>query len=229
MDYYLADNPLTTDPNDFRGVVITNGTKTRADIVASILKDNNRLSEADILAVFHAEKNIVCEFMEEGYGVKTELFYVSPNMRGVFHNIQETFNPEKHELRLKFTSSKVLREAIKRITLRKVAANNPSPQISLVEDVVSGTNNEKLTPGKSARIFGDKLTFDHQDVEQGVFLINKAGKVARVNEYIDKGSKRIYVGLPDILVTGTYTLQVKAKTQGGEVRTGQLDTLLAVE
>ncbi|MEQ9439762.1 MAG: DNA-binding domain-containing protein [Cyclobacteriaceae bacterium] len=228
MDYYLADNPLTPDPNDFRGVVVTKGTKTRADIVAGIVKDNAGLSESELLAAFQTEKKVICEFVEEGYSINTELFSLGPNMRGVFHNIRETYNPEKHELRLSFLPSKVLREAVKRIVLRKVAANNTGPKIAVVEDVVSGTNNEVITPGKSARIFGDKLSFNAQDEEQGVFFLNEKGDSIRVNEYIDQGSKRIFIGMPDTLVVGNYTLEVRAKTRAGELRSGQLDTLLVV-
>lgn len=228
MDYYLADNPLTSDPNDYRGVVVTQGTRTRADIVKAIADDNVGLSESELLAVFKAEEKIVSKFVEEGYSINTDLFSLSPSMRGVFHDIREVYDAEKHELRLNFVPGKALREVVRRIGLRKVAPNKNQPLISVVEDVVSGTNNERITPAKAVRIFGNKLAFDAQDAEQGVFFVNDKSKAIRASEYIEQGGKKIYAGVPDALIAGNYTLQVRTKTQGGEVRTGQLDTPLAV-
>lgn len=228
MDYYLTDNALTPDPNDFRAVVVTKGTKDRADIIAGIVKDNVGLSGSELLAVFEAEKKVVCEFLEEGYSINTDLFSLAPSMRGVFHDIRETFTPEKHELRLNFSPGKALREGVKRIGLRKVATNKSIPQLSVVEDVVSSTTNERITPGKSVRIFGSKLTFDAQDTTQGVFFVNDKGTATRADEYIALGSKRVFVGVPDTLAAGNYTLRVTAKTKAGEARTGHLDIPLAV-
>jgi len=102
------------------------------------------------------------------------------------------------------------------------------PQVTLVEDVVSGTNNKQITPGRSVRIFGNKLALDAQDTEQGVFFISDKNKATRAIEYIELGGKRIYAGVPDGLTPGDYTLQVRTKTQAGETRRGQLSTSLVV-
>jgi len=228
MDYYLVDNPLTPDPTDFRGVALTRGSKTRDDIVKAIAQDNVGISESELKAVFEAEKKIVSQFAEEGFSISTELYSLSPKIRGVFNDIRETYTPGKHELRFNFTPSKILREVAQRVILRKIAPVVNEPQITVVEDVVSSTNNERITPGKSVRIFGNKLAFDAQDTEQGVFFINDKNKATRATEYIELGGKRIYAGVPDGLTAGDYTLQVRTKTQAGETRSGQLSAPLVV-
>ncbi len=229
MDYYLVDNSLTPDPTDSRAVVISKGTKTRADIIEGIVNDNVGLSGSELLAVFEAEKKVVSEFVEAGYSINTELFAMSASMRGVFHDVRETYTPGKHRLHLNFLPGKTLTEALKRVVLRKVTPNKNVPLLSVIEDVVSGTTNEQITPGKAVRIFGDKLTFDATDATQGVFLVDEKGKATRANEYIELSKKKIYAGMPDTLKAGNYTLQVVTKTKAGEARVGRLDYLLAVD
>lgn len=228
MDYYLTDNPLTPNPTDLRAVLLTKGTKTQQDIIKGIVKANVGLSESELLAVFEAEKKVIGEFLEDGYSINTDLFTMSPSMRGVFYDVRETYTEGRHKLRLNMLPGGTLREALKRIVLRKVAPSNTAPLLSALEDVSSNTTNEQLTPGKAVRIFGDKLGFDVQDPTQGVFFINERGQAVRADEYIDASPKKIYASVPGSLKVGNYTLQVITKTKGGSARTGQLDYPLAV-
>ena len=228
MDYYLTDNPLTPNPTDLRAVLLTQGTKTQQDIIRGIVKANVGLSESELLAVFEAEKKVVGEFLEDGYSINTDLFSMSPSMRGVFYDVRETYTEGKHKLNLNMLPGGTLREALKRIVLRKVAPSNTAPLLSALEDVSSDTTNEQLTPGKAVRIFGDKLSFDPQDPTQGVFFTNEQGKSVRADEYIEASPKKIYASVPDRLKAGNYSLQVITKTKSGTMRTGQLDFPLAV-
>jgi len=227
MDYYLADNPLTPNPKDFRGVLLTKGTKNMDDVVKGVADDNVGISESELLAVFRAERKVISQFLAEGYTVNTELFSLSPSLRGVFEDIRETYNPEKHKLHLNFMPSKALREVMNRIALRKIS-QSPLPVLTVVEDVISQTTNQLITPGKVVRVFGDKLNFDPQDTEQGLFFINSLGQAVRSQEYIELSSKKIYAGVPDGLKTDSYNLQLTTKTKAGELRSGKLPAVLSV-
>jgi len=88
--------------------------------VKAIAQDNVGISESGLKAVFEAEKKIVGQFAEEGYSISTELYSLSPKIRGVFNDIRENFTPGKHELRFNFTPSKILREIAQRVILRKI-------------------------------------------------------------------------------------------------------------
>ncbi len=171
IPYYLVDNALTENPNDFRGVLGLKGVKTELDIVVRILKNNVGISEAEILAVLKQEQSAIKEFLEDGYKVDAGLFAIKPTMKGVFDSAKEIFTDEKHALRFRIAPRKALKAILKNISLVKVVNGGVRPVITVFEDMISKTNDDTITPGKTAKLFGDKLKFDVEDVEQGIFFI----------------------------------------------------------
>ncbi len=228
IPYYLVDNPLTPDPKDFRANLQLNDTKKRQDIVNRILSKNVGLAESELLAVFEEERRAIEEFLAEGYKVDTGLLTIKPTMKGVFNSANESFTPGKHELRIKIHARNTLQEVLKRISVVKVVNSVSLPVLTIFEDMISQTNNETITKGKTAKVYGDKLKFDATDTEQGVFFVKADDTVTRVNEYIEVGNKKLIFNIPDTLTKGDYTLEVKTKTSAGEVRTGTLQEDLSV-
>ena len=228
IPYYLLDNPLTDDPKDFRARLQLKGTKKRIDIVKRIMIKNSGLAESELIAVFDEERRAIEEFLEDGYSVDTGLVLIKPGVRGVFNSATEYFTPGKHELKINVSARKALKEVLKRITLVKVVNGISVPVITVFEDMISQTNNESITPGKSAKIFGDKLKFDAADAEQGIFFIKEDETETRVEEYTEVGNKKIIFNIPQGLTAGNYTLQVNGKTSAGELRVGELQAVLKV-
>ena len=228
IPYYLVDNPLTPDPKDFRARLQLKGRMKRSDIVKRIMSKNSGLAESELLAVFDEESRVIQELLGEGYSVDTGLVLIKPGVKGVFNGATETFTPGKHELKMNVSALKALKEVVRRITLVKVVSGISVPVVTVFEDLISQTNNETITPGKSAKIFGDKLKFDAADAEQGIFFIKEDDTETRVEEYTEVGNKKIIFNVPQGLSAGNYILQVNGKTTAGEVRVGELQGVLNV-
>lgn len=228
IPYYLVDNPLTPDPKDFRAQLQLKGRMKRSDIVKRIMSKNSGLAESELLAVFDEEKRVIEELLEDGYSVDTGLVLIKPGVKGVFHGATETFTPGKHELKINASPRNALKEVLRRITLVKIVNGISVPVITVFEDLISETNNDTITPGKSAKIFGDKLRFDKADADQGILFIKEDETKTRVEEYTEVGNKKIIFNIPQGLSAGNYTLQVNGKTTSGELRVGELQAVLKV-
>jgi hypothetical protein len=221
LPYYLVDNPLTPDPNDFRAELELQGCKYLKDIVDRILKNNVGISESELLAVLDQEQKAIKEFLENGYKVDTGMVVIRPTIKGVFHSATEVFTKGKHELRIRITPKSALKAVLDKLTLVKVVGSKATPVIVAFDDMISKTRNSTVTPGKTAKIFGDKLKFDGEDTEQGIFFINNKGVATRVAEYVETGIKKLIFNIPQGLPKGNYTLEVRTKTSAGGLRTSE--------
>jgi hypothetical protein len=217
LPYYLVDNPLTPDPNDFRGELELQGCKNLKDIVDRILKNNVGISESELLAVLDQEQKAIKEFLENGYKVDTGLLTIRPTIKGVFHTATEVFTKGKHELKVRISPKSTLKAVVDKLNLVKVVGSKATPVVVAFDDMISKTRNSTVTPGKTAKIFGDKLKFDGEDNEQGIFFINNKGAATRVAEYVETGNKKLIFNIPQALPKGSYTLEVRTKTSAGDL------------
>ena len=225
IPYFLVDNPLTPDPTDFRARLLLKGKKTRADILKRIMIKNSGLAESELKAVFDEEARAIAEFLEDGYSVDTGLVLIQPGVKGVFHSANEVFTPGKHELKINTRPLSALKEVLNRISLVKIVGVVNVPVITIIEDLKSQTKNDTMTPGKLAKIYGDKMKFDAEDAEQGIFFVKEDETETRVDEYGEIGNKKIIFNIPQGLAKGKYTLVIIGKTSAGELREGTFKTI----
>jgi hypothetical protein len=172
LEYVLEENLLTEAPDDFRAQVVNVKSHTQSDIVDRILRIGAGLTRSDIMSVLEAEKQVVCEMVEEGDAVTTELFNAFPSMPGVYVGVTDSYDHSRHNVKVNLHTGTALRDAATRIKPKKVSGGIATIAIIAVTDVKTGSINHLITPGRNLRITGQKLK---QAGEQaGVYFINQA-------------------------------------------------------
>ena len=106
------------------------------------------------------------------------------------------------------------------------------PVVTSVEDILSGTFNQLLTPNSQLDIRGTNLTFDNTKSEQGVYLIPTAagGEVVKFGKGVKPKGTQVVLSVPTGLVSGTtYQIEIRTYPHGAkELRIGRYTPILTV-
>lgn len=231
MKYYLVDNPITPDPTDWRAVTQHDKAYTTDDIIEMIDHRKVGLSRSQIEAVLEEYGVALAFVLARGGKVLTPLFNVTPTVAGVFTDKQDRFEWGRHGVNIKVQAGTLLQKVANQITPEKVSNSKPAPVISAFFDKGSQTTDERLTPGKIARITGLQLKFDETDPKQGIFFIQRSNKKETqvpVAEVLDNTGGTLTFQVPTTLPLGDYTLEVRSTMKGSELRRGQYQDTLTV-
>ena len=233
IQYYLVENHLTPDPNDYNGVVQPLGTLSEEDIIREIIADGSvKLSAGDLhlaLETFHRK---VQSRVTDGFNVVTPHVQYRSVMTGTFRGKDDGFDASRHAIGTVAVAGKAWATAYKGGSLKKVEAPGRTPLIEVVSDYGSNTRDAHLTPGNVVRVLGQRLKiYDMADVQQGVFLVPDGGGAAvRVTEVFVNMPKELMFRVPPTLPAGSWSLEVRTVLPGSEgrgVRTGVTDQPLA--
>lgn len=231
MKYYLIDNPITPDPNDMRAVTVHNKTYTMNDILEMIDYRKVGLSRSQIEAVLREYGAALAFILTQGDKILTPLFNITPTVSGVFTDRHDRFDRNRHGINLKAKAGVEIQKVADLIVPEKITGNKPAPLIDSFFDKGSQTTDERLTPGKMARMNGLNLKFDETDPQQGIFLIQRDTKKETqvpVGDVLDNTGGTLTFQVPDKLPKGTYTVEVRSTMKGKTLRTGQYQDILAV-
>jgi hypothetical protein len=95
------------------------------------------------------------------------------------------------------------------------------------KDVTSDTLDESVTPGGAAVLTGSRLKYDTSDPAQGIFFVPANGTASKVSTIVTMQPFRIVFMVPQGLVTGEYTLEVRAILKGTkDLKKGVLKDIL---
>ncbi len=228
VKFSLIENKLTPDPNDYRARVHPENTLTVEDIINTMTGHGSTVTKAESLAVIEEYNRAIFEALSKGHNVQMPEFTIGISIRGVFNSKKETFNGSKHKVELKMNPKGKLKEAIKTITLQKVKAPDNGPLLEMLKDLMSGTENELLTPGGIAHIEGQDMKFDASDPAQGIFLM-AGDKTETKVETIARNMPSELIFMVPALAPGTYDLELRSIAHKGKtLRTGELAPTLTV-
>ena len=231
MKYHLVDNPITKDPTDWRAVTQHDETYTTEDIIKMIDHRKVGLSRSQIEAVFEEYGVALAFILARGGKVLTPLFNITPTVAGVFTDKQDRFERGRHGINIKVQAGTLLQKVADQITPEKVSSSKPAPVIDTFFDKGSQTTDERLTPGKMARITGLQLKFDETDPQQGIFFIQRDTKKETkvpVEDVLDNIGGTLTFQVPDKLPKGAYTVAVRSTMKGTTLRAGQYQDTLTV-
>jgi hypothetical protein len=231
LPYYLVDNPMTPDPTDRRAVVQVGKSYTIADIIDQMISRGSTVTKAEALSVFEELGLAIENILKEGNSIKTDLFRITPTISGVFTSNEDSFDPERHEVRLRINPGLRLRETENKISVERTNGIRPQPTPIHFDDYGSETQDDLATAGKTGRITGSLLKFDENDPLQGVFFINIAnGNVKQVTgRFVKNKPGELIFSNPSDLTTGVYRLEVRALLTGNKnLRAGSLPYELTV-
>lgn len=229
ISYALYPNYLTTDPDDHMARVQNQASHGIEDIIDIMIGRGSTVTKAEALSVMEEYEAAVEQVLSNGGSVNTSLMRINASISGVFDDEFDTFERERHYVRLNVNPGSRISDIADSVEVEKVDADSPQPEPQAFEDVASDTRNETLTPGGVGQIMGTLLKVDPAESDQGVFFIASDGTETRSDTYIRNKPANLIVMIPDTLVSGEYHVEVRAKLQNtNDVRSGRLDAPLMV-
>ncbi|WP_423127085.1 DNA-binding domain-containing protein [Gaoshiqia sp. Z1-71] len=229
IKYYLIDNPMTEDPNDYRAQVTGYEAVTENEIFEYMTRKGSGITTAEAKANYQEFIETHEYFLKQGYGINTEFINARPVIQGVFRDKSDVFDSSRHQVKFNVKLGKYYNQTAKDIKIEKVVPVSNNPQPEEFEDVTSGTVNEILTPGRTAVLTGLRLKFNVDDHEQGIFFVAANNTVNRVNKIITMTNSQVVFIIPAELASGEYTLEVHALPKGNKtVKKGLLKDKLTV-
>jgi|SaaInl7_200m_RNA_FD_contig_31_2413020_length_980_multi_10_in_0_out_0_1 hypothetical protein len=230
IHYVLQDNHLTADPNDYRAMVQPMGTAGDAEVIQRMIEQGSTVNRPDILAALEDYYSAVESLVMEGFNVNTPLANFKTSIKGVFDSQADNFDPGRHQLRARISAGARLRSVIsERGSTQKQETFKPRPNPVEFSDINSAERNSVLTPGGMAQLIGHRLKFDPVEADQGIFFIAADATETKVTIVGGNKPAELMFLIPDTLVAGDYTLEVRATIHdASDVRLGSLDAVLTV-
>ena len=208
---YLYDNALTEDPNAFVARVHSE----RSLSVKEICQTATTRGGADISAeaMEHATNLWLKEMaysLCDGFSVNTGWFTANANIKGVFNNPTENFNPAKHTLLFDFVQGSLLRKEIADVDVNILGVADASLSVAKVTDVRTGSVNELLTANRNLKIAGNKMKIVGDSPAIGIYFVNTDTQVRTkvdASDIVINNPSELIILIP-ALTPGTYKLEV---------------------
>ncbi len=184
-----------------------------------------KYSPAEIRAIVMAYKAGAVDQLVAGRNIITPFgrFYLSA--KGLLHDLIEVFSPKTnpdHSWGLSFTPNKsILAEITARTEVARVVWHDRSaPHVESAMAMLTKTS-LLASPGDVMLVHGERLGFDIDDPEQGVFFMN--GEATRITKYLYVGANRLEIQLPADMPQGSYGIVVASRPNGKKLRKGELE------
>jgi len=208
--------------------------KVDFDQLLSYMQNSTGLAETDMRAVFLHFMNALVFFLSSGGQVQTPVGTFAMSLGKISPSVDRSslaerkINPDMITLRLRPDAALV--EKVKGATTLDVV-DMPSvqcPAIFRVENLEQPATPNAGSAGQILEIGGNRLSFDKDDAETGVFLIDPESNVeTRASTYSRIGSAWLGFKLPT-LSAGSYTLEVRTRPTGKGLRVGEHATPIVV-
>jgi hypothetical protein len=229
INYALFKNHLTSDPDDYRAMVLSNGTAELEDVIDRMIEQGSTVVKADILSVLEDYYTAIENMVLEGMSVLTPGANYGASIKGVFNSQADSFDPNRHQVRASVSPGKRFRKAIReRSQPAKQEATRPKPSLLEFTDLNSDVRNSVLTPGGMGQVVGHRLKFDAEDPAQGIFFVAADDSETEVTVVGRNMPGELMFLIPEGLTAGDYTLEVRAGFGEDDIRSGALDVPLTV-
>jgi hypothetical protein len=218
LKYSLVENHITDKPDDSAAQAHPTASLDREATIGRILVKGTLLTRTDVLAVLNALGEVLSEGTREGCTFNLPMFNTSFSISGVFDGPLDSFDHNRHRLHINLTKGTLLREAERNVKLEKINVSAPMPQIQEVKDSVSGSVNERLTPGGVVELRGYGLRIDGDDPACGLWFTSGTGDELKAPVIIENKPSRIIAmipALPEGTKVSTVRIRVVTQYSGG--------------
>jgi hypothetical protein len=224
IEYSLVENKLTAAEGIFRAMVQPKETIGLDEIVERIVRRGSTLMREDVMAVLEAYHDTIYQLTADGNNITTPTANYSLSIKGVFRDVDDSFDPARHRLEVRVNSGQMLRRKAEHMHVTKIEASVPRPNPLTFQDPAS--SNGSASPGSGGKIKGHRLKFDEADPQQGVFFVAEDGAVVRVNHVLSNKPGEVIFIVPT-LTAGSYQLEVRALF-GKQLRRGLLEKAIII-
>jgi hypothetical protein len=205
-------------------------------VCASLKDRGGSVSQYDAL-VFDVKQffNELIYQICDGFAVNCGYFSIHPNIGGTFDSPNETYDPKKNPIDIRYRTRKALKEALKHVTVEIVGLANVDAYVDEFLDVQSDTVDETLTPSYDFIISGEKIKIAGDDPSVGIYFVdaNNPNVTVKVDDKLTENGATKLIGRIPALTAGGYKVRIVTQyTSGGALlkasRTVDYDHVLTV-
>ena len=207
----LHDTPFTEHQEERIGKVVTTASITEDDLVADIVAHRTDISAVTLKAAFELLTEAAMHRVANGASVRFGLAHFQLGVNGVFVGKGAQWDSGSHRLNVQVTPTADLRNVVRKVDVQVRGVASSGIGINTVTDVVTGTVNDRITPGNGIHITGSRLKIAGEHPDVGVTLIHQA---THETFAIDRKSivvnypTRMTLILPASMPTGEYQLTI---------------------
>ena len=214
LKYAVVESQLKQkkNPDDCRAVTTSVGTHNEKDLVELMVKYNSSMTEADINGVFTVMKTVIENELVKGYGIKLPLFNISLSVAGIFNGTADTFDKERHHVKLKLTKGTALRAIENSIKLERTDVHD-NIIIREVKNNMTGVANNTLTKAGVIEIIGKNIKIGGTDKACGLWFIGEDKTETKAEYLMHNTTVKILAQIP-VTAPGTYMIKIVTQYMG---------------
>lgn len=229
LKYALFENHLTPEPDDYMAVVQNYVAKTQDDVINLMISRGSTVTRAEALSVMEEYGLATEQLLKDGYGINTPLFNLSPSIQGIFNGSDDSFDRNRHTVKINITPGIRIKGVVGTISVEKVKGASPKPDPMYLDDVASATRNDVVTPGNIAVLKGSRLKYDEADPTQGIFFVALNGTATKVAAVSRNKPSELHFLIP-VLPVGEYSVEVRVMFKNTkELKVGWLNSNVTVK
>lgn len=214
LQYYLAENLLTPDPNDYIARTHNVTSITLQQILDRMMERGYSFKRTDAHSAVDAFFKEIGFIIAEGNSINTPYINTKPVMSGVYNSPNDTFDSARHKLQTRVQAGVTIKAATEKITVQKITPPATGAQITAIVDKTTGDTNSTLTANAPIEITGKNIKLITADATNGVFFIAADGSEQTTPLVVLNEPRRLLVMTP-ALVAGDYTVEVRTTYSGG--------------
>lgn len=212
MKYYLVENKMTENPDDFTARVTQQETVGYKEIIKMATRRGLTLTDTELNSAITELMYTINEVLGNGKVVVTPFARFSPSISGVFNGKDDVYDSGRHKIKINCSVGKDIKADKENIMREKVKYTIAQPIIDGFLNFATQENNV-LSPGGTAEISGELLKLDAMDTEQGIFF-SQNGTTARADVIIHNLPSKLIFNIPVALTPGDYQLEIRNRTNG---------------
>ncbi len=228
ISYALYKNHLTSDPDDCMAKVMVRGSAELDDIVDRMTELGTTVTKTDIIAVIEDSLRATESLLLEGFRVNFgDLVQLYPTIKGVFNGMTDSYDKSRHRLDIAANPGTRIRKKVKtEARTEKEETAKPFPVPLEFIDTASESSNESATPGNIGTVNGNRLKFNPQKADEGIFFIHTSDsteiKAASIQK--NKPGQQVFL-IPSELTSGeSYAVEIRTRfTNDSTLRKGRLE------
>lgn len=228
----LYPNPITDRTDDYTAKLRITGTLRNKQLAGRIVARGYEFREETVEHILNMGDIEKVLAIIEGKSVVDGVGQYLINIIGSFVGEKAVFDPAIHKLGVSYTIGKLLRDALKNISVVTGTATT-GPAINDIIDSTTDEVNGQLTSGSAAIINGVNIRVSGDDAANGVFFTKTdGGTPLKAPLLIHNNPSQLTILMP-AMEDGEYTLSITTQYGHGnklvkEARTYTFPTLLYV-
>jgi hypothetical protein len=147
--------------------------------------------------------------LADGFSIENDFYTLHLKIGSTFDHADSKVDPAKNKVEVTFRKRQALDDTLSHVTVEIEGVAENAAYIAEVQDVASGTTDERLTPGSVMIVLGSRIKIEGDDPSCGLYLVNAAdGAAIKVTgNFVENRASRLAAQLP-ALAAGTYRVRV---------------------